>query len=68
MRELEDVVLEADEIEALKLSDLEGLYHEDAARKMNISRQTFGRIISSARKKTAEALVGGKAIRLAGKE
>ena len=68
MRELDDVVLEADEIEALNLSDLEGLYHEDAARKMNISRQTFGRIIASARKKTAEALVLGKAIRLAGRD
>lgn len=68
MREIEDVVLEADEIEAIKLSDLEGLYHEDAARKMDISRQTFGRIISSARKKIADALVGGKAIRLTGKD
>ncbi len=64
VRELGEVVLEADELEALRLADLEGLYHEDAARTMGISRQTFGRIISSARRKTAESLIDGKALRI----
>lgn len=64
MRQLEEIVLDADELEAVRLSDMEGMYHEEAARQMDISRQTFGRIITSARKKIAEALVEGKAIRL----
>ena len=64
MRELEEVVINEDEMEALRLADLEGLYHEEAAERMEVSRQTFGRIISAARKKTAEALLMGKAIRI----
>jgi len=55
-----------DELEALRLSDLLGLYHETAAERMNVSRQTFGRIINSAHKKIAEALVNGKAISIKG--
>lgn len=61
-----NVVLTVDEVESLRLADLEGLYHADAARKMKVSRQTFGRIIKSARKKVAEALVGGKTICIEG--
>jgi len=64
MRELEEVVLEQDEVEAIRLAHLEGLYQEDAAGKMGISRQTFGRIILSAQKKIAEGLINGKVIRL----
>lgn len=64
--ELEEVVLELDEYEAVKLADLEELYQEDAAEKMKISRQTFGRIICSAHKKIADALVNGKAIKIEG--
>jgi predicted DNA-binding protein (UPF0251 family) len=60
--QLEEVVLEEDEIEAVRLANLEGLYHEDAAREMGISRQTFGRIIASANKKIAEGLIHGKSI------
>ena len=63
---LEEVVLTVDELEAVRLADLEGLYQEQAAAKMNISRQTFGRIIESAHKKMAEALVGGKALKIEG--
>jgi predicted DNA-binding protein (UPF0251 family) len=65
---LEEVVLTVDEFEAVRLADLEGLYQEQAAEKMNISRQTFGRIIESAHKKVAEALVHGKALMIQGGE
>jgi len=53
-----------DEVEALRLADYEGLYHEDAAQKMKISRATFGRILDQARRKVAEALLKGKALRI----
>jgi len=65
---LEEVVLTVDEFEALRLADLEGLYQEQAAEKMKVSRQTFGRIIDSAHKKVAEALVQGKALKIEGGE
>jgi predicted DNA-binding protein (UPF0251 family)/predicted Fe-Mo cluster-binding NifX family protein len=63
---LEEVLLTLDEIEALRLADLQGLYQEAAARSMQISRQTFGRIIASAHKKISDALLNGKALRIAG--
>ena len=66
MRELEEVVLTFDEIEALRLADAEGLYQEQVAEQMKISRPTVGRILASARQKIAEALVCGKAIRMEG--
>ena len=62
---LDEVVLAPDETEALRLADLAGLYHADAARQMGISRQTVGKIVAQARKKVATALIGGKALRLA---
>jgi predicted DNA-binding protein (UPF0251 family) len=65
---LEEVILTVDEFEALRLADLENLYQEQAAEKMNVSRQTFGRIIESAHKKVAEALVKGKALKIEGGE
>ena len=61
---LEQVELTLDELEAIRLADLEELYHLDASEKMNISRQTFGRIIASANKNIAEALVTGEAIKI----
>lgn len=64
--ELEEVALAVDEFEAIRLADLDGLYQEDAAEKMGISRQTFGRAIESARRKVADALVNGKALRIEG--
>lgn len=64
MHHLETVELAPDELEALRLADLEGLYQEEAAERMGISRQTFGQIIARARKKTAEALTQGKALRI----
>ena len=65
---LEEVILTVDEFEAIRLADLGGLYQEPAAEKMNVSRQTFGRIIESAHKKVAEALVQGKALKIEGGE
>lgn len=64
--DLQVVIITLDEFEALRLADFEGLYHENSAAMMNISRQTFGRIIDSARKKIAEALVHGKALKIEG--
>ena len=65
---LEEVVLTVDEFEAVRLADLDGLYQEQAAEKMKVSRQTFGRIIEAAHKKVAEALVKGKALKIEGGE
>jgi len=66
MRMLQQVALTVDELEALRLADLEGLYQEEAAGRMNVSRQTFGRIVEAARKKVADALVNGKALSIEG--
>ena len=66
VRELEEVVLSQDELEAIRLADLEGLYHEKAANEMRISRQTFGNIIRAAHKKIADVLMNGKALRIEG--
>jgi predicted DNA-binding protein (UPF0251 family)/predicted Fe-Mo cluster-binding NifX family protein len=65
-RELEEVVLGFDEAEALRLADLEGLYQDAAARSMGVSRPTFGRILESARRKAADAILNGKALRIEG--
>ena len=59
---LEKQELGWDELEAVRLADLEGLYHEEAAMRMGISRATFGRVLSSARRKIADALLHGKSI------
>jgi len=67
-RDLKEVILGFDEAEALRLADLEGLYQEAAARRMGISRPTFGRIIESAHRKVADALLNGKALRIDGGE
>jgi len=45
---------------------LEGLEQEECAKKMNVSRTTFSRVLGSARQKTADALLNGKAIRIEG--
>jgi predicted DNA-binding protein (UPF0251 family) len=60
------VVLTVDEWEALRLADYEGLYHDAAARQMNVSRPTFGRIIEVARRKVTRALVKGQALTIKG--
>jgi predicted DNA-binding protein (UPF0251 family) len=66
LRALEEVSLGLDELEALRLADLENLSHEEVGELMNVSRATAGRILAEARRKTAEALVHGWAIRVEG--
>lgn len=66
--DLEEVVLCLDEFEAIRLADYEQLYQEQAAARMNISRQTFGRIIEAAHKKIADVLINGKALKIEGGE
>ncbi len=68
LRFLSQVCLEVDELEALRLADLEGFNQEEAACQMNVSRATFGRIVAQARSKVADALVHGKAIQIEGGE
>ena len=65
---LDEVILSMDEFEAIRLADFDGLYHDRAAEKMKISRQTFGRIIEAARHKVAQVLVKGLALRIEGGE
>ncbi len=66
MRRLRQVVVTVDEYEALRLIDGEGFDQAQAAERMNVSRPTSARIIDSARKKIAEAIIEGKAIRIEG--
>lgn len=63
--DLEEVEMELDEIEAIRLADLEGFYQAEAAARMGVSRQTFGNIIARAHRKVADALLCGKALRIA---
>ena len=63
---MEEVVLTVDEFEAIRLKDYENLDQTAAAKKMNISQPTFARLLDTARKKVAQAIVGGKAIRIQG--
>jgi len=64
MHDLEEVILERDELEAVKLADYDGLKHEEGAEKMNVSRATFGRILEKGRHKIAESIIKGKAIKI----
>ncbi|MCX6003793.1 MAG: DUF134 domain-containing protein [Chloroflexi bacterium] len=66
LRELEENLLTIDEIESIRLRDIEDLDQEQCAVKMDISRATFQRILGSARRKIADALLNGKAIKIQG--
>ncbi|MDD5224742.1 MAG: DUF134 domain-containing protein [bacterium] len=66
IRGLEEVVITLDEVEAVRLADLDGLYQEQAAVRMEVSRPTFSRIVESAHRKIAEALIQGKALKIEG--
>jgi predicted DNA-binding protein (UPF0251 family) len=66
LADLEECIISLEEYEAVRLKDLEGLEQEDAARKMDISQPTFHRLILAARKKIADAIVNGKALRIDG--
>jgi len=62
--DLEHVFVDEDEMEALRLSDYEGLYQQECADRMGISRTTFSRLITSARAKISDALLHTKALRV----
>ena len=64
LRILEEVRVLADELEALKLHDVDGLEQKAAAKKMKISQPTFARILNSVYKKLAEGIIKGKAIKI----
>ncbi len=64
--DLEETVLTLDELEAVRLKDLMNLEQEESAKKMEISQPTFNRLLSSARKKIADAIINGKAIKIEG--
>lgn len=64
LRLLQEVILMPDEVEALKLYEVDCLEQTEAAKKMKVSQPTFARILGSANKKVADALIKGKAIRV----
>ncbi len=64
LKTLEEIELNGDELEAVRLKDLEGLEQEEIAKKMKVSRPTIVRVLKSARKKITQCLVEGKAIKL----
>lgn len=59
-------ILKLEELEAIRLKDLEGLEQADCAKQMEVSRPTFQRILLSAREKIADSLIHGKSIRIDG--
>ncbi len=59
-------VLKLEELEAVRLKDLEGLEQEECAQKMQVSRPTFQRILISAREKITDSLVNGKTLKIEG--
>lgn len=64
LRFLEEIVLEPDELEALKMYEVDGFDQVTAAEKMKISQPTFARVLGGAHKKIANAIIFGKAIRI----
>ncbi len=62
--ELEEIILDRDELESIRLADLLAYSHEEAAKEMKISRATFGRIVESARRKVTDGILNGKAIKI----
>jgi len=66
VKKLEKIVMTLDELEALCLMDCEGLYQKEAAGKMGVSRQTFGNILTTARKKSTEMLTKGRVLVIEG--
>ncbi|WP_368488978.1 DUF134 domain-containing protein [Clostridium sp. BJN0013] len=64
--EIKEVSLKLEELEAIRLKDIESLNQQECAERMKVSRQTFQNIIDSARKKVALALIQGNAIKIEG--
>ena len=65
-RDLQDLRMSLDELEALRLADLEGLNQDEAASRMDISRSTFSRLVESARRKSAEFFLEGRRLVIGG--
>jgi predicted DNA-binding protein (UPF0251 family) len=63
---LDEICLGIDELEALRLKEMEGLDQEECARRMNLSQSTFQRMLSAARAKLVQAVIEGKALRIEG--
>ena len=61
-----EAYMSVEELEAIRLSDLERLDQETAARMMEVSRHTYGRILAGARHVLAVALITGKVLRVGG--
>ncbi|DAC72030.1 MAG TPA: hypothetical protein DSN98_07245 [Thermoplasmata archaeon] len=66
MTDLDEVVLMVDEFEAIRLKDVDGLEQEQCAQHMNISQPTFHRLYLEARRKIADVIVNGKALKIEG--
>lgn len=62
----EEIIMQIEELESIRLKDLEDLDNELCADRMEVSRQTFQRILHTARAKIADCLVNGKTIRIQG--
>ncbi len=68
MAELDRVYLQADEFEAIRLVDYQGMQQQQAAVKMGVSRQTLANLVKAARKKVADSLLNGKALMMSPEE
>ncbi len=66
LRQLAQITLLHEELEALRLADLEGRYQVESAEQLGVSRSTFQRIVVDARRKVAQALVDGAALHIEG--
>lgn len=66
LKDLEKESLTLDGLEAIRLADVEGLYQEEAARRMGVSRATYARVLLRARQTIARALVGGRVLEIGG--
>ncbi len=66
LRNLKEVILSFDESEALRLIDIEGMEQNEAARKMEISQPTLSRLLKYGRRKLADAVINGQAIKIQG--
>ncbi len=64
----EMLLLSADELEAMVLADFKGLYQEECAKELGVSRPTFAKLIKRARKKMTEMVMFGKGISLVDKK
>jgi len=67
-KELDEVFITVDEFEAVRLADFEGMNQREASDVMHVSQPTFNRILTSARRKIAEAIVRGIVLRIEGGE